>query len=469
MTLSQELVDFACGVSGAALPGGVARDLQQRVLDIIGLAVIGRSHDFGQSAERAAANIGGTGEATVIGSMRRLPPAHAALANATAAHGLDFDDTHLKAIAHVSSSVVPTALAMAERCAASGSDVLAAVAAGSEVKVRLGMALSAGLIARGFHPSAVIGPFACAITAGKLAGLDAPQLVSALGIVGSQAAGILEYLGDGSSVKRMHPGWAALSGISAVELARAGIDGPREVFEGRYGFARTHLQGAAPDLGTVTEDLGRTWHLLDTSFKPYPSCHLNHTFISSALRIGAAHSLDPRGIDSIECEIAEGEVALVCEPMSEKRRPRSEYEAKFSLYYNVAAALMDGRVDVSTFSPEAITRPDVLAVAERVAYRLDPAASYPDTWWGKVTVRMRDGRTHYAETLEPRGSRPNPMDRSELRAKFDRNVELSGLGLDAELIAREVDALPERPDLTALMAACRTGADRFSPQLEAER
>ena len=469
MTLSEQLVEFAAGLSGSKLRPDVTRDLRQRILDIIGLTLIGRSHDFGQAAERAAANLGGTGDATVIGSMRRLTPAHAALANATAAHGLDFDDTHLRAITHVSSSVVPTALAMAERCSASGSEVLAAVAAGSEVKVRLGTALSAALIARGFHPSAVIGPFACAITAGKLAGLDSPQMVNALGIVGSQAAGILEYLGDGSSVKRMHPGWAALSGISAVELALAGIDGPREVFEGRYGFARTHLQGLDPDLSNVTADLGETWHLLDTSFKPYPSCHLNHTFISSSLDIRAAHSPDPGDIESIDCEIAEGEVPLVCEPMAAKRRPRSEYEAKFSLYYNVAAALVDGRVDVATFSPEAITRPEALALADRVTYRLDPASSYPDTWWGKVTVRMRDGRTHYAETLEPKGSRSNPMDPSDLRAKFDRNVELSGLGLDADLIAREVDALAERPDVSALMAACRTRADQDSRWLEAER
>ena len=176
---------------------------------------------------------------------------------------------------HPSAAVIPAALAAAEDVRASGAELLRAIALGMECSVRVGLAARGGFHAKGFHTTAIAAPFGSCIAAGVLLDLTENQLVNALGLAGSMAAGLFEFIAEGSNVKLVHTGWGAQSGIQAARLAQAGMTGPASVFEGRYGLFRAHLDGGF-DAEVISADLGTRWHQLDTSFKPYPCCHFLH-------------------------------------------------------------------------------------------------------------------------------------------------------------------------------------------------
>src|SRR5438874_1369839 len=242
--------------------------------------------------------------------------------------------------------------------------------------------------ARGWHATAVCGAFGATLAAGRLEGLDRGRLTAALGIAGSFASGIIEHLEDGPWVKRVHPGWAAHSGVVAAGLARGGFTGPATILEGRFGFYRTFLR-SEPDRAPF-DTLGKEWETLRVGFKPYPCCHYNHAYLDCALALRREHRIEPDAIEGIECRVPAGEVPIVCEPRDSKLRPRTPYDAQFSLAYSVAAALVDGRVGLDTYTKDRIRDERTLALAARVEHTVDPASRFPDGFPGWVRVRLRD-------------------------------------------------------------------------------
>ncbi len=213
------------------------------VLDTLGCCLAAARYDFGRAARATAERLGGSPESALVGSRVRVAAANAALANATLAHGLDFDDTREDAIVHTGSVAVTTSLAVGEATGASGRATLGAMVAGVEVMCRVGLAVPGKFHARHYHPTALAGTFGAAAAAGKLYALTEDELVHAFGICGSQAAGIIEYLSDGSWTKRLHAGWAAHAGVVATLLGHAGFTGPETVFEGKHGFYRAFAGG----------------------------------------------------------------------------------------------------------------------------------------------------------------------------------------------------------------------------------
>jgi 2-methylcitrate dehydratase PrpD len=344
----------------------------------------------------------------------------AALANGALAHGLDFDDTHAASITHASAVVVPAVLALAERDGAPGRDVVRACIAGYEAIARLGMAAPGAFHARGWHATSVCGAFAAALAAGTLLGLAPRALTSALGLVGSFAGGVMEFLEDGSAVKRLHAGWAAHAGVLAATLAAGGVTGPATVLEGRFGLYRTFLD-RAPDAG-VFETLGHEWETTRIGFKPYPCCHYNHAYIDCALRLRREHGLSAEQVASVECLVPAAEVPIVCEPRAVKIAPRTTYEAQFSLPYVVAAALVDGRVGLDTFTSERLHDEQVLGLAARVEHAVDPASTFPNGFPGWVRVRLADGRVLEAREPDGRGSMARPLPSGAIVEKFRENA-----------------------------------------------
>ncbi len=373
VTLAEELASFTASLRFDALPADVVANARLRVLDILGLALAASTYDF--AAPVIAAIDATDGPCTIIGSQRTAPPALAALVNGTLAHGLDFDDTHAASITHASAVVVPSALAVAERAGISGRDVITAIVAGYEGIARLGMAAPGAFHARGWHATSTCGAFAAALAAGKLLGLDAAKLTHALGLAGSFASGLMEFLEDGSAVKRLHAGWAAQAGVFAATLAAGGVTGPASVLEGRFGFYRTFV-GAAPDAAGFAT-LGRQWETPRIGFKPYPCCHLSHAYIDCALRLRSEQRVEADAIASIECRVPAGEVPIICEPRDVKLRPRSTYQAQFSLPYAVAAAFIDGHVGLDTFTPARLSDERLLAAGGPGAARDRPRVDVP--------------------------------------------------------------------------------------------
>jgi 2-methylcitrate dehydratase PrpD len=341
-------------------------------------------------------------------------------------HALDFDDTHEVTLIHSSVVVAATVLAVGEATGAAGAEVLAAAIGGYEISARVGLAAPGELHLKGFHPTSVCGVFAAAAAAARLRGLSAGQTANALGIAGSQASGLMEYLADGSQTKPLHAGWAAHAGIIAAALAAHGASGPASVLEGRFGLLASHL--GEFDEAALTAELGSRWETRLIAFKAYPCCHLSHAVLDAVRESG----LRPEGVEEIVAEVA-GEVAigLVLEPAERKLRPATPYEAKFSLPYCVAALLVRGELGLDAFTEEAIADERVLELAARVSYELvDFGAGGSDVSGG---VRARaGGRGYEARVLRPRGTPSNPMSEEEVRAKFLRNAALALPGAEAE-------------------------------------
>ncbi|MGH2667937.1 MAG: MmgE/PrpD family protein [bacterium] len=453
MTLAERLATFTAGLAADDVPPAVVENVQLRVLDTLGIALASSTQDFAASVLGALDAWGTSGDCTVAGTKLAATPPLAALANGTLGHGLDFDDTHAASITHASAVVLPAVLAVGESQRADGRAVITAAVAGYEAIARLGMAAAGAFHSRGWHATAVCGPFAAALGAGKVAGLDARRLTAALGLAGSMASGVLEHLADGSWSKRMHPGWAAHGGVVAAAFAAGGFTGPASILEGRFGFYRTFL-GVEPDWCPF-DTRGRDWETLRIGFKPYPCCHYLHAFLDCALALRQAHELSADEVERIECLVPAGEVPIVCEPRPTKLRPRTTYDAQFSLPFAVAAALLDGRVGLDTFTPDRIADERVLALAARVDYTVDAASSFPQGFPGWVRVRLADGRVLEAREPDGRGSLARPLPAAAIVAKFRDNAQRALSATRAKEVESAALALDGLDEVGALLRLCR--------------
>ncbi len=453
MTLAQRLAGFTASLDFADLPAEVVASARLRTLDTLGIALAASTGETAPSVLGALQGWGTVGDCTVIGTKLTAAVPLAIFANGSLAHSLDFDDTHAASITHASAVVVPVALALGEAGGLDGRAVLTAAVAGYESIARLGMAASGVFHARGWHATAVCGAFAAALVAGRLERLDPARLTAALGIAGSFASGVLEHLEDGSWVKRVHPGWAGHAGAMASALARGGFTGPATILDGRFGFYRTFV-GAEPDPAPFAT-LGREWETLAIGYKPYPCCHYNHAYLDCALDLRNAHGLTPEMIASVECLVPAGEVPIVCEPRAAKLRPRTAYDAQFSLPFSVASALLDGRVGLDTYAPARLSEPARLALAARVTHTVDPESAFPRGFPGWVRVRLTDGRTLEARAPDGRGSRARPLPPEAIVEKFRDNAGRAVAPARVAEIERVALALDTLGDVRALTTLCR--------------
>jgi 2-methylcitrate dehydratase PrpD len=451
---ARRLARFVVGLRLADVPAAVVDRATDLVLDTLGGAVAASTMDFGRAVTATARRLAGPAEATIIGDGARVGPAAAVLANATLAHGLDFDDTREDAIVHTGCVAVPSALAVGEAVGASGAGVLEATIAGVETMCRLGLAVPGAFHARHLHPTALTGAFAAAAVTGRLLGLEERELVNAFGIAGSQSSGVIEYLADGSWTKRLHAGWAAHAGVVAALLAGAGFTGPETVIEGQHGFYAAFAGGHDPArLAGLLDSLGSTWELTALTLKPYPCGSIAQPYMDCARQLRETEGLDPGQVVEVRCRTAPGPVPRLWEPLAAKRRPVNGYAAKFSLPYLVALVLARGDAGLADFADDAVADPAVLALAARVGYDVDPTIDYPRQFVGHVTVRLADGRLLTASRDRPRGGPDAPLSAAELEGKFRGNARLRLPGDRVEALLTSVKRLRHEPGLERLVAA----------------
>jgi 2-methylcitrate dehydratase PrpD len=451
--IGPQLAAFAIGSAAEAIPAEVRSRAKLHVLDTVGcgIAAVG-VRTAGHATETAVAQ-GGRREASILGEVELVPAPVAALANGTRCHGLDFDDTHEAGICHASTVVAPAALAVGEARRSSGAEVLDAYVLGSEVALRIAIAIADGLYARGFHPTSVCGAFGAAATAARLLGLEPSEAANAVGIVGSFASGLFEYLSDGSATKPLHAGWAAQAGIQAARLARAGAAGPATVVEGRFGLAVSHTD-ATIDAAAVVEGLGERWEVANVSIKPFPACHFAHSSTWAAAELAAEHGLGPADIEEIVVRVPAEGAALVLSPLADKHEPRTVYDARFSLPFTLAHHLVHGHLGLSAFSEHAIGDPDVLALARRV--RGEPLPDPPSRFAGGARVVTTAGDEHDRLIAHAPGSPRNPLDEDWLLAKFRANAELALDAGAASELAEALRELDEAPSLHRAMELVRS-------------
>jgi 2-methylcitrate dehydratase PrpD len=448
-SLSQILARWTRGVTLASVPAPVRAQVIATLVDTVGLSLSAR-HEFYTIAARDSWDA--DGPCTAFGHARRLDAGGAAFVNGIAAHGEDFDNTFEGCPVHSGAVIVPAVLALAERDGLTGAAAMAAMTVGIEVICRLGLVAQKGVHAGGFHPTSILGTMAAALACGHAMGLDEGRLTHALGIAGSAASGIIEYLADGSSTKRMHAGWAAQAGLRAAMLARAGFDGPRTVFEGTHGLYRSFAPALKPDFTPLTEELGTRWVAADLAFKPYACGTMTQPFIDAALAL-RAQGVTPDDIASIVCEVGEGTVHRLWAPLALKQNPPTGYGAKFSTPYCIAVALIDGDAGLAQFTEARVHEPEVRALAGKISYVIDPANEYPRNYTGHVRATLTDGRV--VETRQPclRGGKNQAMSQAELVAKYRANTRFAAVPEGAsEALLESLLRLDELADLRALAA-----------------
>ena len=421
-TVAETLAAAIAGVTPAKLPARLRAMAENMVLDIIGLCLAARRTDYVQAALDGT---DGEGACTVIGHKRTADSAGAALINGTAAHGEDFDDTFEGGPVHAGVVIAPALFATAERFKLDGGALLLGIAVGAEVTCRLSTVVPRAVHKAGFHPTCVFGAIGAAAGVGAALKLPPRHLVDAMGVAGSMASGIIEYLADGSWTKRLHPGWAAQAGIRAALLARQGFVGPRSVFEGEHGLFNGFAHTTQGKYERLTGDFGKAWVAETIAFKPFPCGTMTHPYIDCAIRLGK-RGIKPDDVVEMVCEVGEGTVHRLWEPLALKQAVPNAYAGKFSTPFCVATGFLTGDCGLAAFAEERTRDPEIRALAAKVRYVIDPDNPYPDNYTGHIRATLRDGSVVEERQPHLRGGAHEPLSRAALEAKFAANAAFGG-------------------------------------------
>lgn len=386
------------------------------------LTVAALETDYGQSARQAFPD---AGAATVWGLPEGRAPEAAAAINGTCGHGEDYDNTFEGCPVHSGVVIVPALLAAAERYDLPAADVARGIVVGIEVMCRLGLVADKAVHKAGFHPTAVLGAMSAAAGVSAALGLDRIAIRNALGVAGSMASGIIEYLADGTSTKRLHAGWAAQSGMRAAALGAAGFTGPATVFEGAHGLFHGFSEPHATDFSPLTDDLGTRWESSRLAFKPFACGTMTQPFVDCAIDL-ARRGIRPVDVVSITCEVGEGTVHRLWAPLALKQTPPTPYAAKFSGPYCLAAGWVFGDAGLAQFTETSVRDPRVLALAGKVSFQIDPTNEYPANYTGHIAATLQDGTVVEARVPCLRGGAQAPLSRDELMAKCRANLAFAG-------------------------------------------
>ena len=365
------------------------------------------------------------GVCTAIGHSRGLDAAGAALLNGVGTHGEDFDDTLEGAPIRVGAMTIPAALAVGERFNLSGERVFLGICAGLEAVCRINTVAPGHIHKAGFHPVGVIGALGAAAASSVTLGLNKVQTTAAFGIAGSLSSGILEYLTEGAWTKRLHPGWAAQSGVKAAIIAKSGFFAPKTVLDGPNSFFRAFAPSSEPDFSEMLDGVGSKWLAEDIVFKPYACGTMIHPYIDCMIE------LHRRGIKAdqivrISCKTGEGLVHRLWEPLAAKHSPPSGYAAKFSMPFCMAVSFFDGDAGLNQFSDQRVGDPDVIRLAERISYEIDPENEYPRNYTGHIKVELCSGEIIEIDQPHMRGGKREPLTEKQITEKFTNNCAHGG-------------------------------------------
>ena len=423
------------------------------LLDYLGVAIRGTRSASSLPVYRYIAKHRGHDQGVPVpATALKTDAPSAALALGVSAHSLELDDVVNEASLHPGVSVFSAALASGYLRKCNGKEFIAAIVAGYETMIKLGIALDpAAHYRQGFHPTATCGTFGAAIASAKLFQLSLEQMRDALGIGGSQAAGSMEFLTDGSYTKRFHAGWSAHSGIVAALLAKEGFTGPHTIIEGRFGFL--HAYSPSSSVEKVTDNWGSPYEIMKTSIKPHACCRYKQGPIDCILKIMRENALSAEQISTIRISILKAGFALVAEPAEFKRNPSSIVDAQFSMPFGAALAILHGSAFLDHYCQENINSEAVKNIMAKVVCSEDPAIErdFPKKWPARVEITTTDNRSLRAEIDHPKGDPENPLSWEEIILKF-RNLVAPVLSTkEQDHIIRQVRELEQLADLSVLM------------------
>ena len=453
MEITCNIAQMATELDYAAVDAATQDRAKYLLLDYLGVAIRGSQTDSAQLVQRFLAATHTTSQGVpVIGTPMRAEAPFAALANGTASHSLELDDVINAASLHPAVTVMSAALSVGCQVGCSGRELLEGIIAGYELTAKLGIALDpAAHYARGFHPTGTCGTLGSALAAAKIMKLDAEGIARALGIAGSQAAGSMEFLTDGSLTKRFHAGWAAHAGVIAALLAREGFTGPTSIIEGRLGFL--HAYSPVSDSEKVLAGWGAPYEILKTSIKPHACCRYKQGSIDCILEIVRANGLSEDDIEKVIVSILKAGSAIVAEPRESKLNPQSIVDAQFSMPFGAAVAIIYGQAFLDQYCMENLGSERVRKLMQCVDCIENPEIEkdFPNKWPAEVEIATRDGRTFRLGLQHPKGDPENPLSWDEIIAKFDSLAQSVFTGEQCRSIVARVRAIDEETDINRLM------------------
>lgn len=433
------LAEYASSLQLKDISASAVKATKVNIFDTLSTGIAGSSALGISEMMSLADEWGGSPQATAFVFGKKYPAHVAAWLNTVMMHGYDYDDTHDVAMLHTGAVVISSALAAAEKIGGViGADLLAGIAAGLDIHCRLGLAATIGIVESGWVYTELMGTFGATAAAGRVMGLTKEEMINALGIAFSHTGGSYQTITDSVWMKRIQPGFASKHAVIACEMAKKGITGIRNTFEGKYGFYNLYLNGRYnPE--PLTADLGVRFAQEELSYKPFPCCRPNHPAIDAALEARKKFNLDPNKVKHVEVRVNEHLYVCSCSPEEIRKHPKTIVQCQFSIPYTVACALVNGKVGLSDFTEASIKRPDVLALTAKVDGVVDEEIE--KNYRAKVCpvdiiIETTDGQTlrhHLSATL---GSPQKPMTNEDFAAKLDDCISFSALPMPEDTQSR---------------------------------
>ncbi len=439
---SEQLAAWAATLRWSDIPPEVKRLAHLQILDVVGVMLAARHSEVVQATAKAMAVSDAGSEARALAFAQSLSLSGAAFVNGVMSSVLEFDDTHIESFVHPTIAPFSVALAHGQSKSVAGQDLMLATIVGSELSCRIGLIPPSRLHSVGIHPSAIMGAFGAVYALAKLQNASVQQIMDAIGHAASMCGGLMASWEDGASTKTLHVGMAASQSVRAIALAMQGVSGPATVYEGRYGWFRTHMQKVAPEdfrFDRALGQLGHEWEILNVASKPYPSAFTIHPYVDAVLALKNDHRIDPARIKEISCRMAPSSVATLCEPVAEKARPLTTWHGRISIQHSVAEAIIVGKMDKNAYAPEYLHDPRINVLADKVTYYTDPNRTVDAKKSGALVAFILDDGSRVEHEIDSvRGTRDNPISGEDYVAKFRSNA---GGVIDDSLIDRTIDDL----------------------------
>jgi 2-methylcitrate dehydratase PrpD len=435
-TISFQIADWVRRTKLAELPASVIQATKLRAMDLTGVMLASKDLKIVGQARRACTALEPGTTTTPVGSSDRCSITTAAFLNGIQASALEFDDTYLPTTMHATGLAVSVCYPESQHRVVSGAKLIESALLASEIMIRLSIVTNRPWFNYGIHPSGSFGPFGGVCALAKLRGLDNDTIAHALGHAGSMSTALMAAFEDGTSTKNLHVGLAAANTFRAVSLAQHGITGPTTVFEGKFGWYRSHVQTEEDrHYERVTTELGQEWLAEHIATKLYPVANPLMPHIEATIELRNKYGIKPQDVEAIDAYIKQQSFLTLCNPPELKRRPLTSWHGRISIYHTIAEALVRGKMDKYAYADEAIRDPQINAIADKVQAHVDPEATDLLRQRGKVVIRLKDGRTVEHEIADFRGTHRNPITADDYVTKFRANV---GDILPAETIDRAV-------------------------------
>ena len=447
MTIAEEFSSWSKTLSVKDIPEKTQSTLKFLLKDICGIILSARNENYVKSLVETYK---GSGNLVSLGHSERFDLFSSAIIAGTAAHGEDFDDTFEGNPMHVGATMIPAMLSAAQKFNLNGDQILKGLTIGSELICRLALVAPTAMHKQSFHPTAVCGTFGVAAGLSSVLDLTEKQMVSALGVAGSFTSGIIEYLAEGSWTKRVHPGWSANSGMNAALIAKSGFYGPRTVFEGEHGFFEAFaLKEIERDYSHLTDGLGNRWENQNLAFKPFACGTMAQPFVDCAIKIRKKIK-NLNNISSITAKVGEGTVHRLWEPLKEKKNPSTPYSAKFSVPYCVAVGFIRGDAGLNEFNEKSINDKQILNLASKVNYEIDPNNEYPKNYTGTLICKTSENEfTEHQPCF--RGGIKEPLTKDDIDKKYNANLNYSKISEEnKKSLNNFIETLFTKPDFSKI-------------------